>query len=374
MKNILLAVTGLSPQVITETLYALHQAHRKVDAIHIITTRDGKDRIYAGLLAGGKGHFFRYLKEYDIEPETIDFGPRNLHVLRDEHGIELPDIVNESDNERLLRKCLELTFHLTKDPDTAMFFSVAGGRKTMSACLTLAAQMYGRSQDRLYHVLVSPDFEGSRNFFYPPRNPRLIELTGKDGQPFSKSTAYADINLIHLPFFSIRKELSSDYLQAPHDPATLMMSLVREERAHLVVNLISKKIVYKNIELDMMPARMALYAFFAMQKKGCPKVQENCGKCTECFLDLQTVFEKQHQITDIYRRVCGTRPIGEMSDSGITGLSSENFNSYKSRIREKLQSAFGPYGTKDLEIAPVGSRPNTRYGILMDKGKMEIVY
>ena len=44
MKNILLAVTGLSPQVITETLYALHQINRRVDAIHVITTRDGKER------------------------------------------------------------------------------------------------------------------------------------------------------------------------------------------------------------------------------------------------------------------------------------------------------------------------------------------
>ncbi len=44
MKNILLAVTGLSLQVITETLYALHQNNRHVDAIHVITTRrQGKD-------------------------------------------------------------------------------------------------------------------------------------------------------------------------------------------------------------------------------------------------------------------------------------------------------------------------------------------
>lgn len=47
MKNILLAVCGLTPQVITETLYALHQDQRKVDAIHVITTRNGKEKIYA---------------------------------------------------------------------------------------------------------------------------------------------------------------------------------------------------------------------------------------------------------------------------------------------------------------------------------------
>ncbi|MFB3926224.1 MAG: CRISPR-associated ring nuclease [Syntrophales bacterium] len=47
MKNILLAVVGLSPQVITEILFALHQQDRKVDAIHIITTRKGKEQINA---------------------------------------------------------------------------------------------------------------------------------------------------------------------------------------------------------------------------------------------------------------------------------------------------------------------------------------
>ncbi|MBW1847780.1 MAG: hypothetical protein JRJ27_11675 [Deltaproteobacteria bacterium] len=35
---------------------------------------------------------------------------------------------------------------------------------------------------------------------------------------------------------------------------------------------------------------------------------------------------------------------------------------------------FGSYILKDLEIASVGMRPNTRYGILMDKSRIEIVY
>lgn len=59
------------------------------------------------------------------------------------------------------------------------------------------------------------------------------------------------------------------------------------------------KIIYKGIELDMMPARMALYAFFALQKKNCSLEAENCGNCTECYIDTQTVFEKQVQITDL---------------------------------------------------------------------------
>lgn len=32
------------------------------------------------------------------------------------------------------------------------------------------------------------------------------------------------------------------------------------------------------------------------------------------------------------------------------------------------------YALKELEIDSVGSRPNTRYGIMMDKAKIEFVY
>ena len=72
--------------------------------------------------------------------------------------------------------------------------------------------------------------------------------------------------------------------------------------------------------------------------------------------------------------ICGTRPLNEMSDSGIIRLNAENFNSYKSKIKENIRKSFGPYALKELEIASLGARPNTRYGILMDKAKIEIVY
>ena len=244
----------------------------------------------------------------------------------------------------------------------------------MSSCLTLAAQMYGRPQDRLYHVLVSPEYESNRDFFYPPKESRPVELRDDKGQPFFKESRFARINLVHIPFVSIRDQLSDDMLMEPKDPGTLMLSLIREESSRLTVNLISKKIVYKTIELDMKPAWLALYAFFAMQKKDCPNESDRCGACTDCFIDIQTIFEKQGLITDLYRRVSGSRPLDEMSDTGITGLSSENFMMYKGKIKNDIVQRFGFYVLKDLEIASVGTKPNTRYGIMMDKSKIEIVY
>jgi len=62
-----------------------------------------------------------------------------------------------------------------------------------------------------------------------------------------------------------------------------------------------------------------------------------------------------------------------MSDTGITNLSAENFNMYKGKIKSDLLDRFGLYAFKDLEIDAVGTRPNTRYGIGMDKSKIKIV-
>jgi len=102
MKNILLAVVGLSPQVITETLYALHQSGREVNAIHVITTRQGKEKINAHLLSPRDGRYYQYLREYGIDRRSIDFGFDNVHTVKDHHGIEIDDITGEEENEWLL--------------------------------------------------------------------------------------------------------------------------------------------------------------------------------------------------------------------------------------------------------------------------------
>ncbi len=371
MKNILLAVAGLNPQVITETLFALHQNDQRVDEIHVITTREGKERIYAELLAGGTGWFFHYLDEYRIDPAGIKFDKDTIHVVVNS-GREISDIADESDNEALLKKCLELTFAFTKDPETTVFFSIAGGRKTMSACLMVAAQMYGRPQDRIYHVLVSPEFESNKDFFYPPKESRLIELKDKNGKPFFKETKHAKINLIHIPFVSIREHLSSDFLKEPQDPYILMPSLIKEQDKKLVVDLKQRKIIYNDLELDMPPAWMALYAFFSIRKMDCQ--QKACANCTDCFLNLGSIVRDNHErIAEIYKNISKQEFTDGMSDSGIMNLTKENFNMYKGKIKRAILQRFGPYALKELEIASVGIRPK-RYGIMMDKDKIVIIY
>jgi CRISPR-associated protein Csx14 len=125
--------------------------------------------------------------------------------------------------------------------------------------------------------------------------------------------------------------------------------------------------------MDMLPAWAALYAFFIMVKKGCTKETATCGTCTDCFMEISDIFKHQHKITDFYKKVSRGRPIEEMSNSGITGLNAENFNSYKAKLKKGLLNHFGPYALKELEIASEGTRPGVRYGIRMSREKLEIV-
>jgi len=370
VRNILLAVSGLSPQVITEALYALRHEGREVHAIHCITTRKGRERILADLLAPDSGRFAAFLADQDIPVGAIDFSGKNVHVLRDPMGRELEDIITPEDNEFLMQSCLDLAFRFTADPGLAVFFLVAGGRKTMTSCLTLAAQLYGRPQDRIFHVLVSPEFESCRDFWFPPRQSVPVQLKDDKGQPYWKETRYASIHLVTIPFVSVRDQLRQDFLDQPRPPAELMQTLIRDTPQILVINLAEGKLIFGRTERDLHPTRLALYAFFAAQKKECRQTCA-CAGCTDCFLDASQVLGTD-DLARMYEKIPGSRLIEEMSDSGIGGLNRENFQSYKSKIRKDLLSAFGQSCLAELEISSCGSRPDTRYGILLDRNRIRM--
>jgi len=76
----------------------------------------------------------------------------------------------------------------------------------------------------------------------------------------------------------------------------LILPLIKEDEYRLTVNLLTGKIVYKAFELHLMPARLALYAFFALQKKHCTKDVDTCGTCTDCFHEIQSIYDKQEEI------------------------------------------------------------------------------
>lgn len=67
-------------------------------------------------------------------------------------------------------------------------------------------------------------------------------------------------------------------------------------------------------------------------------------------------------------RICDT-----MNGTGITNLNKENFRSYKSKINSELRKHFGNVHQVELEIATSGERPDTHYGLRIEKERIRIV-
>jgi len=370
MKTYLLAVCGLAPQVVTETLYALNQQGVQVDAIRILTTRAGKDVCIGQLLRAQDGEYFKYLEQYGYDPEIIDFAPRHIRAVLNEDGTEINDIDTEEENERFLHLCMEEAFELTKDPQNRVLFSVAGGRKTMSSCLSLAAQCYARSQDRIYHVLVTPtEFLNCRDFFFPPKIPQLVDVKTSDEKPCRMETSLARLTLVPMPFFPLRGHLTPDMLNQPESPASLMLSLVREDQYELTIDLIQRKIIWKGVELDVSAARLALYTLFAVTKKQFECNRSSCQECDQCYLTYEKISEKQDELTELYLQMT-TR---EVANKGIANLDNYEFSTYRSKLNKEITLCFGDYEARKLEIESLGKRPGVRYGIRLEKARIRIV-
>jgi CRISPR-associated protein (TIGR02584 family) len=150
-RRILVAVTGLSPQIVTETLYALAVAPTASafipTEIHLITTRSGAEKARLALLSDEPGWFHRLSRDYALPP--IHFTADTIHVLEDAGGRPLEDIRSPEDNRRAADGITGIIREFTADPDCALHVSIAGGRKTMGFFLGYALSLYGRPQDKL---------------------------------------------------------------------------------------------------------------------------------------------------------------------------------------------------------------------------------
>src|SRR5262245_4119461 len=100
-RNVLLFVSGRTPQIITETLFFFLTQHRPPihpHEIQVLTTKEGKTIILSQLLTPKTGQFYRFCAEYQLDPHAILFSPQTITVLHDAHGTQLTDIRTDADN------------------------------------------------------------------------------------------------------------------------------------------------------------------------------------------------------------------------------------------------------------------------------------
>ena len=200
MQHKLIAVVGNTPQVMTEALWALRvQRHVPIDEVFVMTTTMGKVTCQKRLL--DEGRFAEMLSDYDIDPDTAKFRADHILVFEDTEGNFLDDIRTSEENRLARDQIFHRIEEWTRDDNVALHCSLAGGRKSMGYLLGAAIQFFGRPQDRLYHVLVTPpEIEMNCNFFFPPICETQILISA--GQHIS--TADVRIELAELPYVSVR--------------------------------------------------------------------------------------------------------------------------------------------------------------------------
>ncbi len=346
-KRILLAVTGLSPQVVTETLYAL--AVKRDPAwvpheVHIVTTASGAERARLSLL--GKGWFQRLLEDYQL-PE-VTFSEAHITVLKDAQGQPLEDIRSPEDNERAADTLTDLVRRFTQDPSTALHVSIAGGRKTMGYYLGYALSLFGRPQDRLSHVLVSEPFESCWDFFYPTPYEHIIQTRDND----LADARNAQVTLAEIPFVSLRHGLDRRLLEGDASFSEVVAAARASlEPPALEINLPGQYVVAGGTRVDLPPAQLAFYALFARRAKaGQPPIQA----------PVKGVPDPQWA-ADYLREYRAIRS-GALEDLERTekalgkGMDGDYFSARKSALHRALKRALG-IAAKPYLIDDGGCRP-----------------
>jgi CRISPR-associated protein (TIGR02584 family) len=240
-ETVLLAVTGMSPAVLTETIWAL--AHEEPSLIPsrviVLTTRTGKEQLERELFSPHPGFdekcAWDSLREH-LEMRGHDLKGKlrfdsassdDLRVLTrwDEATHRKPpldDIRTSEENEAAANAILEVVRSIVENPDTHLVASIAGGRKTLGTLLYACMTLIGRETDRLTHVLVREPFDDPRlnPRFYFPGQPAAT-LKTPDGKTTVRA-ADARVDLADIPFVPLRNLFAKELSRMPGNFSALV--------------------------------------------------------------------------------------------------------------------------------------------------------
>lgn len=192
---VLLSVTGMSPAVLTETVWALaFPADRDrlpiiPDRVIALTTTVGRDAITQQLF--GPDCIWESLRKAVLgSRHSIDsrlcFGTTGdcVKIFTRKSGgrtTELKDISTEAENTAVADFITDELWGHVEKPGTRLIASISGGFKTMSALFFACMSLLGRKDDLITHVLVNAPYDTvlDPRFFFPAQLRQ--ELRDRDG-------------------------------------------------------------------------------------------------------------------------------------------------------------------------------------------------
>ncbi len=212
----LIAAVGISPAILTETVWALARGEQRTvipDEVVAITTLTGQKKIVDQLQTPSphfRGQSVWQALRQDLLGAKSNADRLMLRIVAIDRsdaasGLAQPleDIRDGEENLAAAEFILRQVRHYTDAKDRRLIASLAGGRKTMSALLHAAFSHLGRPQDRLTHILVNEPFDSPKLkplFFYPAQPAQL--LSTPDGKRYRAQNA--KLQLADVPFAPLR--------------------------------------------------------------------------------------------------------------------------------------------------------------------------
>lgn len=355
--RILLMATGMTPQVVTETVYALAVQRSPAfvpTEIHLVSTAGGIAHARNMLLAEGKNMLGALVKDYNLPRIKCD--ESCLHVIRNAEKRPLTDIQTPEDNVAAANAIVQLVRDLTTaHPDSAIHASIAGGRKTMGFYVGYAMSLFGRLQDRMSHVLVNAPFESNAEFFYPPKSPRVIVLSGNT----SANTKDASVMLADIPFVRLRHGFTLDELKRGVTSYEAAVSAAQAAFAppSIVIDRRTGTLHCGGRRVDLQPLLFAFYLWFCeMRRAGTPVVvKREVADAAGLLKWLRRV--KDDQLDSRFEK---TKRVFE--EAG--GVSADYLREKIARIKESLVKALGSQAAAEpYLIVRQGPRTASQYAL-----------
>lgn len=174
----------------------------------------------------------------------------------------------------------------TSDINSRVTATVAGGRKSMSAVMTLAFQLYAREQDELFQILVPAGKMSDPEWFFPsdPEDPeRLLEVT-------------------QIPVLKVGRFLTVDIRRRPLDLVRILQEQLKKS-APIRQLRIEKGVFTESKEVKFSP-RVAVVLRYLIKRRMNASCEADCPGCRACTVTSDELRDAyQTEIIPDYMRI-----------------------------------------------------------------------
>lgn len=368
-RKILVSILGMSPQILTETIYALSQQAEPFipDEIFVLTTQLGAKNCKLALFHQDGGWFHKLCDTYHLS--GIHFTEDHIFSTIDEDGQPISDIRSPEDNRAVANQITQIIRDFTADDSTSLHVSIAGGRKTMGFYAGYALSMFGREQDRLSHVLVQPEFEGEPEFFFP--TPVTDTFKPRHGEQFLDRKD-AVVELADLPFVRMSQAINKKFLKTANtfdDCVNLLQKSVSDDIQPIKLNVTARTLEIGDEHITLSEANFTFYYWLVLKLK---TKQTITTSQYETAANEPYTQEFRACLDELFGMGFSTRFDEEatQSSNAFRGVTYEFIRDRKNQIKTKLMEKLG-INHSYYEIHKVGTNP-LQYGLNLPLNKISI--